>query len=155
FDPILNLPSRTEEKLELAIGSATAPRPLLRRAGWYLRDPLQVTRDPWSFQRYIEQSKAEFTVAKQGYVISNSGWFSERSANYRASGRPVVTQQTGFSRWLQADAGVMPFNTAEEALSAIENVSAHYDAHCRAAREIVHEYFDANKVLEQLLNKID
>ncbi|MDQ3653920.1 MAG: hypothetical protein M3457_02425 [Chloroflexota bacterium] len=154
FDPILDLPGRTSEKLELAIGSATAPRRLLRQAGWYLRDPLRVTQDPWSFQRYIARSKAEFTVAKHGYVISNSGWFSERSANYLASGRPVVTQQTGFSRWLRADAGVVPFETAEEALLAIEDVSAHYDAHCRTAREIVHEYFNANKILGRVLNQI-
>ena len=81
----------------LALGSATAPRERLRDHGWHLVDPLAVTRDPWTYQRYIEKSKAEFSVAKHGYVVSRCGWFSERSACYLAAGRPVVVQDTGFS----------------------------------------------------------
>ena len=121
--------------LELAIGSATAPRPLLESKGWILRDPFEAAPDPWAYQRYIQQSKAEFTVAKHGYVVSRSGWFSERSAAYLASGRPVVTQETGFTDWLDVGIGVIPFTTGE-AIAAIEDVNSRYEVHCRAARAL-------------------
>src|SRR5205807_370555 len=105
-----------------------APRVLghltrLAEKGWILRDPLEVTKDPWSYQRYIRTSKAEFSLAKHGYVVSHSGWFSERSAAYLASGRPVVVQDTGFSEWLPVGAGILPFGGVEEAVEAIKEVS--------------------------------
>ena len=93
-------------------------------------------------------------MAKHGYVISRSGWFSERSAAYLASGRPVVTQETGFSDWLQVGSGVMPFTTPEEALGAIEEVNTRYEFHCQAARAIAEEYFDARKVLTRLIEYV-
>jgi hypothetical protein len=111
FGPYIDLPQRTGAILELAVGSPTAPRALLVSEGWEVRNPLEVALDPWTYQHYIHQSKAEFNVAKHGYVISRSGWFSERSAAYLASGRPVVTQETGFSDWLEVGSGVMPFTT--------------------------------------------
>ena len=117
-------------------GARVAPRDFLRAKGWRLLDPLEVTRDPWSYQEFIRGSKAEFSVAKHGYVASRSGWFSERSAAYLASGRPVLTQQTGFSDWLQTGAGLLAFETMEEALAGIEEIDAGYEHHCRAARAI-------------------
>nr|MBA3483714.1 hypothetical protein [Pirellulales bacterium] len=92
FQAYLGLPGRVDEQFELALGSVTAPRERLRDHGWHLVDPLAVTRDPWTYQSYIENSKAEFSVAKQGYVASRCGWFSERSACYMAAGKPVVVQ---------------------------------------------------------------
>ncbi len=154
FGPYMDLPKRTGASLELAVGSPAAPRALLTRAGWEIRDPLEIALDPWMYQQYIRQSKAEFTVAKHGYVISRSGWFSERSAAYLASGRPVVTQETGFSDWLEVGSGVMAFNTPEEALGAIEEVNARYEFHCQAARAIAEEYFDARKVLTRLIEYV-
>jgi hypothetical protein len=151
FGPYMDLPKRTGASLELAVGSPTAPRALLARAGWEIRNPLEVALDPWTYQQYIRQSKAEFTVAKHGYVISRSGWFSERSAAYLASGRPVVTQETGFSDWLEVGSGIIAFNTPEEALGALEEVNARYEYHCQAARAIAKEYFDARKVLTRLI----
>jgi len=105
FGPYLNLPARCGSAFELAVGSPSAPRELLRDAGWILRDPLEVTRDPWTYQEYLRGSKAEFGVAKHGYVIGRTGWFSERSACYLATGRPVLVQDTGFTDWLRAAAG--------------------------------------------------
>jgi hypothetical protein len=154
FGPYMALPKMTSATLELAVGSPTAPRALLARAGWEVRNPLEVALDPWTYQQYIQQSKAEFTVAKHGYVISRSGWFSERSAAYLASGRPVVTQETGFSDWLEVGSGVIPFHTLEEALEAIAEVNARYEFHCQAARAIAEEYFDARKVLTRLIECI-
>jgi hypothetical protein len=151
FVPYLNLPKRAGPIFELALGSPTAPREQLTSNGWLLCDPLEITRDPWTYQRFLQQSKAEFTVAKHGYVVSRSGWFSERSACYLASGRPVVTQETGFSDWLQTGTGVIPFNTSEEALAGIEEINRRYEFHCRAARAIAEEYFDARKVLSRLV----
>jgi hypothetical protein len=151
FEPFLDLPRRSPHGFELALGSASAPRAQLRHHGWRILDPLRPTKDPWTYQRYIQRSKAEFTVAKHGYVVAHSGWFSERSAAYLASGRPVVTQETGFSDWLNPGAGILSFVTPEEALGAIDAVSARYDEHCRAARVVAEEFFDAQKVLPRLL----
>jgi hypothetical protein len=150
FAPLLDLPGSAGPIFELAVGGPTAPRDLLASKGWKVRDPLKVASDPWTYRGYIQQSKAEFTVAKHGYVVSRSGWFSERSAAYLANGRPVVTQETGFSEWLEAGSGVVPFTTPEEAIAAIEDLNRRYDHHCRRAREIAVEYFDARKVLPHL-----
>jgi hypothetical protein len=153
FSQFIDLPERAGRLFELALGSRTAPRALLRHKGWSLRDPRRPTRDPWSYQRYIQRSRAEFGVAKHGYAISGSGWFSERSAAYLASGRPVLIQETGFTRWLPAGTGVFPFRTPEEALAGIEAIQSAYDLHCRAARVVAEEYFDARKVLTRLIEK--
>jgi len=153
FGPYLDLPEKAGDIFELAIGSPTAPYALLRGKGWGVRDPRGPTRDPWTYQRYIQQSKAEFSVAKHGYVISRSGWFSERSAAYLASGRPVLVQETGFSDWLQTGSGVIPFSTSEEALAGIEQISSRYEFHCRAARAVAEEYFDTRRVLPDLIER--
>jgi hypothetical protein len=153
FDFIIEVPERVrDESFEIALGNVSAPRERLQQHGWKLRDPLVVARTPWSYQTYIQESKAEFTVAKHGYVVSESGWFSERSAGYLASGRPVVTQDTGFSSWLETGAGVLAFRDGEEARHAIREVSSRYDFHCRAARGIAEQYFDSATVLTQLLD---
>jgi hypothetical protein len=153
FGPYVDLPKRAGRIFELALGSRTAPRTLLRRNGWAVRDSRRPTRDPWTYQRYIQRSKAEFGVAKHGYVISRSGWFSERSAAYLASGRPVLVQETGFSEWLPAGLGVIPFGTPDEALAGVEELNGRYERHCRAARAIAAEYFDARTVLPSLLER--
>jgi hypothetical protein len=153
FEPYLDLPRRAGPVLEMTVGSASAPRDELRRHGWVLPDPLDVSRDLASYQHYIQRSKAEFTVAKHGYVVSRSGWFSERSAAYLASGRPAVLEDTNFTDWLPAGAGVLAFRNPDEALAGIEEVNRRYEFHCRAAREIAHEYFDARRVLPGLIEQ--
>jgi hypothetical protein len=151
FAPYIDLPTRAGPRFELALGSPTAPRESLEAKGWLLRDPRPPTRDPWEYQRYIRESKGEWGVAKHGYVVTNSGWFSERSAAWLASGRPVITQDTGFSRWLPTGAGLLPFTTVEEALAAIEELDRHYEHHCHAARQLAATHFDSDKVLADLL----
>jgi hypothetical protein len=151
FGPYIDLPEKAGPIFELALGGNTAPRMVLRTKGWTLCNPIEQTREPWLYQYYIRQSKGEFSVAKHGYVTTRSGWFSERSACYLASGRPVVVQETGFSDCLQTGLGIVPFRTPEEALAAIEEVNARYECHCRAAREIAAEYFGSDKVLSRLL----
>ena len=139
---------------KLALGSDAAPRQQLLAAGWSLRNPLEVTRDPSSYQHYIQQSKAEFSVAKHGYVVSHSGWFSERSACYMASGRPVLVQETGFSEWLESGAGVVAFSTPEEAIAGIDLINSDYENHSRRARELARASFDAGDVLASLIRRI-
>jgi hypothetical protein len=151
FRPYMGLPGHTSEKLELAVGSDSAPRDELHRNGWKLRDPLDPTRTPWRYQQYVRRSKGEFTVAKHGYAISRCGWFSERTANYLASGRPAVIQDTGFDEWMDTGMGVVTFNTPDEAIAGLEDVGARYGEHCKAAREVAEAYFDSAKVLSALV----
>ena len=153
FQPYVKLPQRSRNNFELVV-SGRAPRDELRCAGWDLRSPHRTAGDPWTYQRYIQRSKAEFSVAKHGYVVSRSGWFSERSALYLASGRPVIVQDTGCSRWLPTTDGVRTYNSPEEACKAIDAVNSDYEHHCRRAREIAEEYFDSKKVLTQMLDRV-
>jgi hypothetical protein len=152
FPPLLDLPMRSHENFELALSGDQAPRELLRKNGWYLLD--RGPRTPGDYQAYLQSSKAEFGIAKAGYIVSHCGWFSERSAAYLASGRPVVVQETGFSRWLPTGLGVLPFLTPDNAMAALDDLNARYDQHCRAARELVVEYFDYRKVLSQLIEQV-
>jgi hypothetical protein len=153
FGPFWELPRLSGQAFELALGSEAAPREQLRARGWGVRDPLEVTRDPWTYQEYLRQSRAEFGIAKHGYVTARTGWFSERSAGYLASGRPVVVQDTGFTDWLPAGRGVLAFTTPEEALAAVEAVAADYEGHARAARALAEQYLDARRVLTRLLDQ--
>jgi hypothetical protein len=126
----------------------------LRANGWHLIDPERVTRTPAGYQRFVRGSRAEFGIAKSGYVTSRCGWFSDRSACYLASGRPVIAQETGFSRFLPVGAGLFAFETIDEALASIEALNDDYDRHARAARSVAEEYFDSDKVLDRLLDKL-
>jgi hypothetical protein len=153
FLDYLDLAEKSGTILEIALGSASAPRDLLCGKGWRLRNPLEVTLDPWTYQKYIQDSRAEFSVAKHGYVVTKCGWFSERSAAYLASGRPVVVQDTGFPDWMETGAGVISFSTPEEALSGIEEINNRYKFHCGAAREVSQEYFDSAGILHDLIER--
>ena len=151
FDRIADLPARSPARFQVALGSPTAPHTTLQAQGWEVLDPLALTTDPWVYQDFMRASKAEFSVAKHGYAATGSGWFSERSAGYMACGRPVVVQDTGFSRVLPTGLGLLAFGTPEEALAALAEVDARYGAHCRAARELVESHFEAGRVLASLL----
>lgn len=142
------------ENFEIAMGSPTAPIERLRKLGWHIINSLIPTKTAWTYQDYIHASKGEFMVAKHGYVSSNSGWFSERSLCYMASGKPVVVQDTGFSSIFPTGNGLIAFNTIEDVLQGIELINSNYNAHCRQARLFVEEYFDSGKVLNHLLHNI-
>jgi hypothetical protein len=154
FWAIEGLPPLVRPRLQLALGGSAAPRRRLRGKGWSVVNPVRVTTTPARYHSYLAASRGELTVAKHGYVVSQSGWFSERSANYLASGKPVVTQETGFSKFIPTGEGLFAFSTMEEAVGAIEAVESDYERHCRAAREIAEEYFDARKVLAKLLDDV-
>ncbi len=153
FPPYRDLPLRAGKIFELALGSRTRPQAELRALGWSIIDPRIPTADTQTYQRYIQQSRAEFGVAKQGYVVTRSGWFSERSTCYLASGRPVLVQETGFSDWLPTGEGVLPFTNPDQAVQAMTDLNARYDHHCRVGREIVEAYFSAPEVLTSLIDR--
>jgi hypothetical protein len=128
---------------------------LLADNGWTLVDPADVATDPWAYREYIRGSKAEFMVAKNMYVKANSGWFSDRSICYLASGRPVLAQDTGLENLYSTGEGLLTFSTMEEALSGVEQISEDYTRQARAARAIAEEYFESNKVLGRLLSRLN
>lgn len=154
FGLIEELPSLIDEKFEVAMGSASAPKETLSSKGWILIDPLKVTETAFSYQRFIANSKAELTIAKHGYVASNSGWFSERSAAYLASGRPVITQNTAFTSILPTGKGLWGFQNLEEAVEAINQMNANYSDACNEARLLAASFFDSEKLLTKLLSDI-
>jgi hypothetical protein len=153
FEPFFNMPERIAEPLGLALGGTTAPRNALADLGWKVTDSFTPTRDPWAYQHYIQESKAEFSVAKHGYVVTRSGWFSERTTSYLASGRPALVQDTGFTQWLETGTGILAFSSPTEAVEGLAEISRHYTHHCQAAREIVEAHFDARTVLESLIER--
>ena len=151
FEPFISFPLVAREAMEVAVNVSPTVNSRLTDGGWGVADPRTITRDAYKYQEYIRSSRAEFSVAKHGYVITRCGWFSERSAAYLASGRPVVVQDTGFSDWLKTGSGVISFKTRDESLAAVQEVNRRYGFHCQAAREIAQEYFDARKVLSDLV----
>ena len=157
FKRFLDLPQRVAPTvLELAVNegkTVRTPKDLLRHKDWQLVDPAKVCPDLESYRTYIESSKAEWSVAKHGYVAGQAGWFSCRSACYLAAGKPVVVQDTGFKTVLPVGEGIMTFTTIEEAVAAIREVEAHYERHARAARAIAEAYFDSDNVLTRLIEE--
>ena len=126
----------------------------LRSNGWRLIDPARVASSPDDYRRYIRGSKAEFGIAKSGYVSSRCGWLSDRSVCYLASGRPVIAQETGFSRFVSTGAGLFAFETIDDVLESIEALKDDYERHARSARTVAEEYFDSDKVLIRLLERV-
>ena len=154
FQELPNLVAPTV--LEIAVNAGKTrrtPRQLLAHKGWQVVDPAEVCPDLDTYRQYIESSKAEWSVAKNGYVLGQPGWFSCRSACYLAAGRPVAVQDTGFSAVLPVGEGLLTFTTVEEAVAAINEIEANYARHATAARALAVEYFDAPRVLTRLIDE--
>ncbi len=157
FRKLLELPQRVSATFEIALDIHPADhkdRVALEQHGWQLSDPREVATDASAFRRYVQQSDAEFSVAQGIYVDTNSGWFSDRSVRYLASGKPVLVQDTGFGRHLPAGKGLVTFRTLDEAVAGAEAIAGDYESHCQAAREIAERYFDSDKVLGRLLEEV-
>ena len=157
FRRFVDLPKRTGRPFELALAihpSETRDLALLSDKGWSMVDPQIVAGDPLSYRSYIGRSLAEFSVAKDLYVQSRGGWISDRSICYLASGKPVLAQETGLSRHYPAGEGLLTYSTLEEAVAGVEEITRRPDRHARAARELAEEYFDSDKVLGRLLQRL-
>jgi len=154
---LIDLPGRTEERLVLALAIHPDEEDdlrALRRHRWELSDPCEVAGSPSRYGDFVRGSKGEIGLAKEGYVESRCGWFSDRSACYLASGRPVVAQETGFSRHLPVGEGLLSFTTAADAAAAIGEVAGDYRRHAEAARSLAEAEFDSAIVLPRLLERV-
>jgi hypothetical protein len=120
---------------------------------WRLTSPLQMSVDYWLYRDYIQRSKGEFTVAKDQYVQLNTGWFSDRSACYLAAGRPVITQETGFTKNYGGKEGLLSFRTVGEIADGVKKINSDYARHSRAARALAREVFEAETVLKSILDR--
>jgi hypothetical protein len=154
---LVDLPRRSSERFVLALeidpAEETEAR-ALRSGGWELADPHRVAGSPAAYRDFIRHSWAEIGVAKAGYVTAQCGWFSDRSACYLASGRPVLAQDTGFGSALPVGAGLLTFADGDEALAGLEALRSDYAGHARAAREIAVEHLDARRILPALLTEL-
>lgn len=147
-------PRRCGETFELATDIKDAgEKERFTENGWRLVDPHALSIDRDRYRDYIRASKGEFTVAKDQYTRLHTGWFSDRSACYLAAGRPVITQETGFTEFYGGDEGLLAFRTMDDIAAAAAAVRSDYGRHSRAAAEIAREYFEARKVLGSLLER--
>ena len=152
FSPVASL---SGERFELAVDDAADPRETdaLARAGWSVTSAEGVMRDADSFRRYVQGSGAEFSVAKGVYVDTRSGWFSDRTTRYIASGKPALVQDTGFGRTLPVGQGLLTFRSLPEAVTGVQAIAADYDHHARSARQLAEQYFAAEVVLGRFLDE--
>jgi hypothetical protein len=149
---MLDLPGKVP--WQMAMGMQAMPETTQREFGvhgWVLVDAEKATLSCEAFGDFIRASAGEFTVAKEIYTGLPSGWFSDRSSAYLASGKPVVTQASGFDQWLPTGKGLFSFKTSDEAAAALNAIAADYPAHAAAARNIAEQHFDSKKVLTDLL----
>lgn len=154
---LADLPKRAGARFALALAidsEETEDLALLRRSGWGLVDPMEAAGTPGRYQSFVAGSRAEIGVAKAGYVEARCGWFSDRSACYLASGRPVVAQDTGFSAHLPTGEGLLAFASLEEAVAGVEEVTRDYTTHAAAARRLAEEHFGSDRVLGSLLARV-
>lgn len=151
FEEYLMLPEMTTSRLELAIGAPSPVRARLEAAGWKTFDPRGVTRSTATYETFIRASKGEIGLAKHGYATT--GWFSERSLAYMCNSRPVVLQDTGFTRWLPVTEGVLAFDSPAEAAEQLAAAERDHRHHGRAAREAAIEHFDGRAVIRDLLQE--
>ena len=155
--PFMELPRHTDARFRLALAIHPDEKKdldALDANGWELVDPLEAAGTPERYARFVKRSTAEFGVAKSGYVVSRSGWFSDRSACYLASGRPVLAQETGFSRFLPTGEGLVAFETIEDAVAGVASIRGDYARHASAARELAEELLDSDRVLGRLLDRV-
>ena len=156
FRKFIGLPRRTGRHFAIALDIHPAEEKdiaALRENGWRLDDPQRAAGTPSAFREYILHSSAEFSVAQEIYAQTNSGWFSDRTAHYLASGRPALVQETGFSRNIPCGEGLLAFRTFDEAVAGAGAIAGNFEAHCRAARSLAENIFDSGKVLRQFLGE--
>ena len=150
------LPRLTDQPLELALFLRTAAdaedRSLMERHGWRIRHSREVAGSPEGYQAYIQGSRGEFSCAKPSCMKFQNAWISDRTLCYLASGKPVVVQDTGPSRYLPNGEGIFSFSTLEEAVAAVAAVNADYERHSRAAHALAKTHFDAKRVVARILD---
>lgn len=153
----LELPTRVSQPMELAVNldpaDSTGDREMLAKNDWHLVHPHTVGHSPSLYRRYIQRCRAEFSCPKPVFRELKTGWFSDRSAAFLASGRPVLVEDTGFSDHIPTGRGLIAFTNMEEAIAGVYEIAANYELHAMAARELSEEYFDSTKVLRAMLDR--
>jgi len=155
FLPYLDIPKYTVQPLELALRLAglNQERKELQERGWRVREAYEVAATPHDYQRYIQESRGEFSCVKPSCIRLANAWISDRTLCYLASGKPVVVQHTGPSRFLPDSAGLFRFRNLQEAVLYLKKSTADYEQQCKIARALAEEYFDAKKVVKKLLER--
>lgn len=151
FERLIELPSRSPVPIELALAGAGAHADRLMAHGWQVVDAYQVSANPKVYREFLARSLGEWSVAKNAYVASRSGWFSCRTACYLALGVPAVVQDTGFGLHIPTGEGLLAFGDLDEAANAINRLVSEPERHAKAALALAHEYFDSSKVLARLV----
>jgi len=157
FRKFIDVPQRSGYKFEIALQIHPADQKdldALRAYGWHISDPDEAARSPEAFRNFVQSSGAEFSVAQGIYVETNSGWFSDRTVRYLASGKPALVQDTGFSGRYPVGRGLLTFRTVNEAVEGAKRIAQDYPDHCKAARQIAEECFDAKKVIRDMATEI-
>jgi hypothetical protein len=157
FRRFIELPRLTSESFEIALDiyeADSADRDRLRENEWRLVDPHVAAGTPDSFRAYVQDSRAEFSVAQGIHVHMSSGWFSDRTTRYLASGKPALVQETGFAQGLPLGEGLLSFRMLGEATDGVARIIDDYEAHCEAARALAEKYFDSDLVLGRLLDEV-
>ena len=150
---IVDLPRQRSVKMELASSIPDEDAAILNQYGWQHRDPVAVSDDINVYRKYICSARAELTVAKDQNIRLRSGWFSDRSCCFLAAGRPVITQDTAFGNILPSGRGLFAFRNQDDIFAAIDAIESDYAGHRKAALEIAHEYFSAEKVLNSICER--
>jgi hypothetical protein len=153
---LAQLPHRVAGHLELALdidADDAVDRRTLLDNGWHLVDPIDVAGDPMTYRRYIQESAGELMVAKDMYVRSRSGWFSDRSACYLATGKPVVAEDTGLDALYPIGKGLVTYSDLDGAADSIACLWEDYSAHVEAARALAETAFDSDRVLVELIGR--
>ncbi len=154
FEPYLDLPARVPAaRWELAMNLNTndPERARLTNRGWRLASPHQVATTPRKYRRYLTSATGEFTAIKGVDVSWRTGWISDRAAAFLALGRPVITEETGASKYLPQESGFVFVAGVDAAAEAAERVLHDWPRLSRAARACAVEIFDAAKTLRKIL----
>jgi hypothetical protein len=157
FLAYVELPQLTGRRFTIAANihplDDTGDRELLAEHGWRWIHPETVARTPLLFRRFIERSHAEISCAKPIYRKLNTGWLGDRDICYLAAGRPVLCEDTGFSRWVPCASGLVAFSDIEQAQAGVLSIDADYPRHARDARALVEEHFDAGPILQSIIER--
>jgi len=124
----------------------------LTERGWHVVDPHRVARTPRKYRSYIGSALAEFTAIKGVDVAWQTGWLSDRAASFLASGRPVVTEDTGAAPHLPLESSFCFVDGQEEALAAIKEVLSDWPKFSRQARRCAVEVFDSTRNLRKIVD---
>jgi hypothetical protein len=154
YERFRDLPRRMDLPMILAVGGIHQDPEIVKKDGWIWHDGAAMSRTPQSYAKFIEDSLAEWSIAKNVYVGTRSGWFSCRTACYLAAARPAVVQETGWSKFIPSGSGVIAFETLDETIAAIKQIIAQPQKHRQAAYEIAREYLTPRKVLAPMLEQI-